>query len=84
MSGARFKSVWDAIEDNPGNAEHMKLRSALMRVIEAQIRTREWTQDEAARRMGVTQPRVSDLMRGHIDRFASTPWSTWPARRACM
>jgi predicted XRE-type DNA-binding protein len=34
-----------------------------------QIERRGWTQAEAARRFGVTQPRVSDLMRGKIDLF---------------
>ena len=29
-----------------------------------------WTQAEAARRCGVTQPRINDLLRGRIDRFS--------------
>ena len=51
-------------------AENLRVRSALMRVIERLIREEEWTQREAARALGVTQPRVSDLTRGTIGRFS--------------
>lgn len=70
MSNERFDSVWDAIEDTPAEAENMKLRSALMMALEARIKSQGWTQGEAARRLGVTQPRVSDLVRGKIDLFS--------------
>ncbi len=69
MSKKRYASVWDAIEDTPAEAENMKLRSALMIVIKEYIKAKGWTQAEAAERLGVTQPRVSDLMRGKIDLF---------------
>jgi predicted XRE-type DNA-binding protein len=41
-----------------------------MIALKEQIGRQGWTQADAARRLGVTQPRVSDLMRGKIDRFA--------------
>lgn len=69
MSDEQFSSVWDAIEDTPAEAENMKLRSALMMALEAHIKAQGWTQAETARRLHVTQPRVSDLMRGKIDLF---------------
>ncbi len=47
----------------------MKLRAALMMALEAHIKRQGWTQADAARRLGVTQPRVSDLMRGKIALF---------------
>jgi predicted XRE-type DNA-binding protein len=65
-----FTSVWDAIEDTPGKAENMKLRSALMMALEQHIKRSGMTQAEAAKLFGVTQPRVSDLMRGKIGLFA--------------
>jgi predicted XRE-type DNA-binding protein len=34
------------------------------------IEARGWTQAEAAKRLEVTQPRISDLMRGKLDRFS--------------
>ncbi|SEC34980.1 Predicted DNA-binding protein, contains XRE-type HTH domain [Rhizobiales bacterium GAS188] len=69
MSNESFASVWDAIEDTPAEAENMKLRSTLMMALEEHIRRRGWTQVEAARRLGVTQPRISDLLRGKINLF---------------
>jgi predicted XRE-type DNA-binding protein len=69
MSNQQFASVWDAIEDTPAEAANMKLRSALMMALEQHIQTKGWTQAEAARVLNVTQPRVSDLMRGKLDLF---------------
>ncbi|NTF06939.1 XRE family transcriptional regulator [Agrobacterium rubi] len=69
MSSEPFGSVWDAIEDTTGEAENMKLRSTLMMALERQIKEKGWTQAEAARKLGVTQPRVSDLLRGKINLF---------------
>lgn len=65
-----FASVWDAIEDTPAEAENMRLRSALMIGLKQKIRAEGWSQAEAARRLGVTQPRISDLLRGKINLFA--------------
>lgn len=69
MSDDGFASVWDAIEDTPAKAQTMKLRSALMMALERHIRTKEWTAAEAAGRLGTTEPRVADLLRGKIDLF---------------
>lgn len=70
MSNETFASVWDAIEDTIAEAENMKLRSSLMMALEQHIRAKVWTQTEAARCLGVTQPRVSNLLRGKINLFA--------------
>jgi predicted XRE-type DNA-binding protein len=66
----RFASVWDAIEDTPQQAASMKARSALMMELSAVIQERGMTQSEAAGLFGVTQPRVSDLMRGKVNLFS--------------
>jgi predicted XRE-type DNA-binding protein len=65
-----FDSIWDAIEDDPAQRENMKVRSALMTVLTDFILSEGLTQAEAAKRLGVTQPRISDLMRGKISLFA--------------
>ena len=70
MSNECFPSVWDAIEDTQAEAENMKLRAVLMMALEAHIKRQGWTQADAARRLRVTQPRVSDLMRGKITLFS--------------
>lgn len=65
-----FKSVWDAIEDTPAEAENMRLRSSLMMAVQQHIKETGMSQSQAAKKLGVTQPRISDLMRGRIDLFA--------------
>ena len=70
MNSQTFASVWDAIEDTPAESENMKLRSALMRALEAHIHAKGLTQGQAAKLLGVTQPRVSDLLRGKISLFS--------------
>jgi predicted XRE-type DNA-binding protein len=66
----RFASVWDAIADTPEEAENLRVRSELMDKITALIYANDWTQVEAASHCGVTQPRISDLLRGRISRFS--------------
>jgi predicted XRE-type DNA-binding protein len=69
MSKKRFANVWDAIEDTPAQAENMKLRSALMMALKDHTARTGLNQSEAAKLLGVTQPRISDLMRGKIELF---------------
>lgn len=69
MSKQRYASVWDAIEDTPEAAENMKLRSSLMTALREHINRSGMSQAQAAKLLGVTQPRVSDLMRGKISLF---------------
>jgi len=66
----KFNTVWDAIEDSPEEAANLSMRSDLMRHISRLIQANEWTQAEAAKRCGVTQPRINDLLRGRISRFS--------------
>ena len=69
MSNERFSSVWDAIEDTPAEAENMKLRSALIMALKERITREGLSQSQAAKLFGVTQPRISDLLRGKINLF---------------
>jgi len=69
MSNEKFASAWDAIEDTPEEAENMKLRSGLMMALKAHLARTGLSQSQAAKLFGVTQPRISDLMRGKINLF---------------
>lgn len=69
MNRQRFSSVWDAIEDSSEDAENLKLRSRLMMQLSHYIANAELSQAEAAEVFGVTQPRISDLVRGKINLF---------------
>ena len=65
-----FESVWDALESDPGERERMKMLSHLLTMCRERIKAEGWTQRETAKRLGVTQPRVSDLVRGRISVFS--------------
>ena len=70
MTSKRHTSVWDAIENTPQEAENMKIRAALMEKLIDFIDDSGMPQGEIAERLGVTQPRISDLARGKIDLFS--------------
>ena len=65
-----FESVWDALADTPEQAAHLRARAELMRQIASIIKSRGWTQAEAAEQAGVTQPRINDLLRGRVSKFS--------------
>jgi predicted XRE-type DNA-binding protein len=65
-SGNVFRDLGFSREE----AENLKIRSDLMIRLSRLIEARKLTQAQAAALFGVTQPRVSDLVRGKIDRFS--------------
>ena len=52
-------------------AEHLLIRADLMIEVQKIIASRHLTQKAVARILRVTQPRVSDLLRGRIDLFST-------------
>lgn len=66
----KFKSVFDAIAESPEEALNMKLRASLIREIRSKVTDAGWTQTETAQQLGITQPRVSDLLRGKLSKFS--------------
>ena len=65
---------------DPAEAEVMKLRAEVMIRTAQQLKERGWTQAEAARQLGVTQPRVSRLIKGKIEDFSLDMLLTLAAR----
>ena len=65
----QFSSVWDALEEDPVRQENLKLRSALMMEIAERIKDQGVTQAQAAEVLHITQPRVSDILKGKINDF---------------
>ncbi len=65
-SGNVFRDLGFSKEE----AENLKIRADLMIELTQLIETQELTQAAAAKLLGVTQPRISDLTRGKIDRFS--------------
>ena len=66
-SGNVFRDLGFTSEE----AEHLKIRSDLMIQLQKLIAARGLRQAQAAKILGVTQPRVSDLLRGRIDLFST-------------
>lgn len=65
-----YKSVWDALEDTPEDAEKMKLRSVFMIALKDYVRNSGETQTVVADKLGISQPRLNDLLKGKISKFS--------------
>ena len=65
----QFNSVWDALEDDPVKRANLKLRSGLMIEINARLDRDGQKQTDIAKRLKITQPRVSALRKGKINNF---------------
>jgi predicted XRE-type DNA-binding protein len=70
MKKQTFESVWDALEDSVEAAANMRVRADLMIEVQRFVTESGLTQQQAAKRLGVTQPRLNDLLRGKIDKFS--------------
>ena len=65
-----FDDVFDALTDTPAEAANMKARSALLSALVSRVKSWRVSQEAAARRLGITRPRLNDLMRGKLDKFS--------------
>jgi predicted XRE-type DNA-binding protein len=70
MEIRRFADVFDAIAESPAEAASLKARGDLMSDVIAAVRHWDVTQQTAAKRLGITRPRLNDLMRGKIHKFS--------------
>ncbi|MCJ2072724.1 XRE family transcriptional regulator [Methylobacterium sp. J-030] len=70
MNTETFDSVFEALIDTPIEAANMTARADLLLAIRERIRTWDLPQEKAAARLGLTRPRLNDLMRGKVDKFS--------------
>lgn len=66
----KFGSVWDALENPETEAANMKARSELIIALQDVVEEMGLTQAKASEKLGITQPRLNDLLRGRINRFS--------------
>ena len=66
-SGNVFRDLGFSAEE----AEHLLIRADLLIQLQKVIASRDLTQAKAATILRVTQPRVSDLLRGRLDLFST-------------
>lgn len=64
------ESVWEALVDSEGQVDRMTVKSRLMREIRRAVKAWDIPQVEAASKLGITQPRLSELINGKIDKFS--------------
>jgi predicted XRE-type DNA-binding protein len=71
FSYVEVEDIWSALlDDDPPKRERERLLSDLSIAIIKRVKAKGWTQKKAASVMGVTQPRISDLMRSKLDLFS--------------
>lgn len=64
-------SVFNALFDDPADSREAELNSNLLSAINERLDALGWDQTTAAKKLGVTQPRVSDIRRGKLSRFTT-------------
>ena len=83
MSEVVYESSGNVFEDfgfEAGEAAILQMRARLMADLREHIRSNGMTQTEAAQQLGVTQSRISDLMRGKWEKFSLEMLITLAAR----
>ncbi|MGU3285082.1 MULTISPECIES: helix-turn-helix domain-containing protein [unclassified Methylobacterium] len=70
MNAETFDTVFEALADTPVEAANMTARADLLLAIRERVKSWELSQDSAAARLGLTRPRLNDLMRGKLDKFS--------------
>ena len=70
MKAETFDSVFDALTDSAPEAANMTARADLLLAIRECVRSWDLPQEQAAARLGLTRPRLNDLLRGKLDKFS--------------
>lgn len=70
MEADTFQNGFDALADTPSEAANLTARSDLLSAIRQQVISWNVAQEIAAARLGLTRPRLNDLMRGKIAKFS--------------
>lgn len=65
-----FDDVFDALANTPAEAANMKARADLLGAVKAQVESWSVTQGAAASRLGITRPRLNDLLQGKLAKFS--------------
>jgi predicted XRE-type DNA-binding protein len=63
-------NVWESLTDTPEGAANMTIRSQLLLAVGDAVKGWNLPQAQAAERLGITQPRLNDLLRGRIAKFS--------------
>ncbi len=70
MDVQTFDSIFDALADTPAEAANMKARAELLSALRVRVGAWNLPQEAAAARLGITRPRLNDLLRGKLGKFS--------------
>lgn len=70
MTSIKFENIFEAVTDNKEEANELQTRADLMIVIRDIVDEKGWQQEKTAEILSLTQPRVSDLLNGKIEKFS--------------
>lgn len=70
MDVETFDTIFDALADTPAEAANMTARAELLSSIGECVRGWNLSQEAAAARLGITRPRLNDLLRGKMGKFS--------------
>ncbi|MCK9544044.1 MAG: XRE family transcriptional regulator [Novosphingobium sp.] len=70
MKTETFADAFDALADTPAEAANLKARADLMTAIRDRVKSWGVPEGEAAKRLGITRPRLNDLTNGKLDKFS--------------
>ncbi|WP_258191515.1 helix-turn-helix domain-containing protein [Sphingomonas sp. PP-CE-3G-477] len=62
--------MFDALADTPAEAANLKARSELLSVLKTHVRAWDLSQEVAANRLGITRPRLNDLLQSKMAKFS--------------
>ena len=62
--------MFDAIADTPAEAANMKARAELLSALRSRVNGWGLPQEAAAKRLGITRPRLNDMLRGKLAKFS--------------
>ena len=65
-----FDDVFDALADTAAEAANLKARAELLSAVKARVGSWSLSQDGAAGRLGITRPRLNDLLQGRMAKFS--------------
>lgn len=70
MASIKFDNIFDAVTDNKEEANELQTRADLMSAIRDIYQDTGCSKSEFAEKIGLTQPRASNLLSGQIEKFS--------------
>ena len=70
VNAETFQSAFDALANTPAESANMKARAELLSALRLHVRSWGLPQAAAATRLGITRPRLNDLLCGKLGKFS--------------